>query len=121
MLFTGFTVDDGEDIELESILGDSNISRFRCFPWFDSIPQNTEQLNLLPHTVDIELASAKEIANTIQERYYKWAHTSHPVPEEILDAVVGGVHCVEAEIDRNNALNQSVHGSVSIQYFIYMC
>ena len=71
MLFTGFIVDDGEDIELESILGGGDTSGFRRFPRFDSIPQDTEQLNLLPHTVDTELASAKEIANMIRERYCK--------------------------------------------------
>ena len=120
MLFTGFIVDDGEDIELESILGGGDTSGFRRFPRFDSIPQDTEQLNLLPHTVDTELASAEEIADAIQERYRKRAHTSRPVPEEVLDAVVGGVRWVEAEIDRDNALDQSVRGSVSIQCFIHM-
>ena len=71
MLFIGFIINDGEDIELESILGGSNTSGFRRFPQFDSIPQNTEQLNLLPHTVDTELASAEEIADAIRERYCK--------------------------------------------------
>ena len=42
------------------------------------------------------------------------------MPEEVLDAVVGGVRWVEVEIDRDNALNQSVRGSVSIQCFIHM-
>ena len=42
------------------------------------------------------------------------------MPEEVLGAMVSGVRWVEVEMDRDNALDQSVRGSVSIQCFIHM-
>ena len=117
-----FIVDDDDDDGDVEISKNSGVCEtHRRVPGFDSVPNGSTLLGILPCTDDPDSDEPLNLAKWVCRRHSPPPLvTTNPVASGVLgDIVANGVQWINAEVERDNFLETTKRGDVSIHLYEY--